>query len=65
MTEPKPTYTTRKRAPGAGPKVKPGKSFLVTIRCTQEEYELIMASTTPEERAEMLQTFDPFFYQAK
>jgi hypothetical protein len=51
MTEPKPTYTPRKRAPGAGPKVKPGKSFLVTIRCTQEEYEYIMEHTTPVDRA--------------
>jgi len=50
MTEPKPTYTPRKRAPGAGPKFKPGKSFLITIRCADKaEYDLVMAKNPTAE----------------
>ena len=49
---------------GQGRKPKPGKKYLVTIRCTEEEYRFILENTTPETRAELLQfPPDPLDYE--
>jgi hypothetical protein len=47
------TPTSPKKHPGGAP-VKPGKRYLISIRCTEDEYRRILEQTTAESRTDVL-----------
>lgn len=47
-------YTEKKIKKKPGPKLAPGKKFLIVIRTSPEKYNKIIRGTTSQERARIL-----------